>query len=80
MANINISVNSKDLYTITLDVFEWQGLTVNDTSVSVYSGPNPQIKFQYAQTTPGMLLFKAISNNNIVIVNPTNHLKLILLI
>lgn len=78
MANINISVDqSSDLYTITLDMFEWTALYTSPDGktwslVPRYIGPDPNIQFQYTQTSVGNLQFKAVANQNIVIVNSAN--------
>ena len=74
MANINITVDTTtDLFTITLDIWEWTNLYVKVngawTPVQPYGGGN-NIQFQYAQSTPGPLQFKAVANHNIDIVNP----------
>ena len=63
MANLNISVNN-DLYTITLDQFEWTSLSVNGVAVTASAGG-----FSYSQTTPGSLMFVAQATQ-IVAVNP----------
>lgn len=74
MADINITVTSPDTFTITLDVWEWTGLTVNGAAVSPYSGPNPNIQFQY--TGLGPINFIATATQDIDIVNPGNIMVL----
>ncbi len=69
MADINISV-SNSLFTITLDIWEWTGLTVNGSAVPKYTGPKPNIQFQYVQQAQGTLHFEAAADQNIVLVNP----------
>lgn len=70
MADINIAVASPGTFTITLDVWEWTGLTVNGTPVSPYTGPETNVQFQY--TGPGPINWQATANQNLVIVNPGN--------
>ena len=75
MANINITVDTTtDLFTITLDIWEWTNLYIWQngawTPVPPYGGGN-NIQFQYQQPAPsGPLKFKAVANHNIDIVNP----------
>lgn len=72
MADINIGV-ANGLFTVTLDLWEWTGLTVNGVAVQPVNQGN--VQFQYAQTgAPAALHFKATANQNIDIVNPGNSL------
>jgi hypothetical protein len=74
MADISISVNGKQS-TITLDKWEWTGLTVNGIPAKKYHGPNPNIQFQ--ETEDLVIHFTAIANHYIDLVNPgtTEFLK-----
>ncbi len=80
MADINISVDTTtDLFTITLDKWEWTDLYIKEggnwVPVSPYNGPDPNVQFRYQQPPPaGPLSFKAVANSNLVIVNPANLL------
>jgi len=69
MAGINIT-EENGLYTITLDIWEWTGLTVNGEPVEAKNQGN--IQFQYKQKVPGPIHFIATANHYIVIVNPDN--------
>lgn len=71
MADINISVNSSEA-TITLDVWEWTGLSINGTPASRYSGPNPNIQFQESSSLQDgkAIHFTATANQYIDLVNP----------
>lgn len=77
MASINVSVNDKGLVTITLDKFEWKDLIVNGKSVPPYTGPEPNVKFKYEQTTFGDISFHAIADNYLVPINPPFVYKLL---
>lgn len=70
MADINIS-ESNGLYTISLDKWEWTGLTVNGTNVPAVNQGN--IQFQ-SSPTEGPIHFVATANQYIDIVNPGNML------
>ncbi len=74
MANINIT-ESKGLFTITLDVFEWTSLTVNGTAILPSSGV-PGVQYQYIQQTPGPVRFVATANQ-LVLLNGPNNLDMI---
>lgn len=81
MADINISVDtSTQLYTITLDKWEWTNLYIWENNqwvnVSRYSGPSNNIQFQYTQPSAGHLKFKAVANENVVLVNGPNMMFL----
>jgi hypothetical protein len=77
MADIVITVNlSTELITITLDKWEWTGLTVNGEPLEPYNGSNPNIQFQYVQKKAGMVKFTAAANQNINLVNGPNILPL----
>ena len=76
MADINISVNEQGLFTIQLDVWEWEKLSVNGQPVPKYDGPEPNVQYKYVQETAGTISFKAEANHNIEIVNPPTDLKL----
>ncbi|OSZ63930.1 hypothetical protein [Hydrogenophaga sp. IBVHS2] len=72
MADINIGVNN-GLFTVTLDQWEWTGLTVNGTPVKPVNQGN--VQFQFTQTgSPAPVHFRAVANQNIDIVNPGNTL------
>lgn len=68
MADINIGV-ANDLFTVTLDKWEWTGLTVNGTPIQAVNQGN--VQFRYTQTgSPAPVHFTARANQNIDIVNP----------
>ncbi|WP_257325649.1 hypothetical protein [Pseudoalteromonas rhizosphaerae] len=70
MADINISENN-GLVSITLDRWEWTGLTVNGDPINKTKGP---IQFQYNQANPGPIHFVATANQYIVLFNEGNLL------
>ena len=71
MADINISEND-GLFSITLDIWEWTGLTVNGDPLNPINRGN--IQYQYNQESSGPIHFVATANQYIVLVNPANIL------
>lgn len=71
MADINISEHD-GLFSITLDKWEWTGLTVNGDPVSPIN--QGDVQFQYNQRSAGTIHFTATANQYIVLVNPANLL------
>ncbi len=65
MAAILITENN-NLFSITLDVWDWTGLTVNGVVIPQVNG-----MWTYTQTTPGPVDFQATANY-VVTVNPGN--------
>lgn len=61
MAAIGITINKQGLTTITLDVFEWTKLYVNDQLIN---------GTKFTQKSPGTLTFKAYATGDLVPVNP----------
>jgi|GEM_PF-3082064 len=77
MAAIGITVSTtNDLFTITLDKWEWTALYIKENGVWVampsYPDPTqPDLQFRYTQSSPGPLSFKAVADTNLVVVNPS---------
>jgi tyrosinase len=70
MANINITVNGTEA-AITLDIWEWTGLSINGIAVPTYTGSIPNIQFLGSGIiSNSSLQFTATANKYIVIVNP----------
>ena len=70
MAAISITLNqATNTFSITLDKWEWTGLTVNGTSVPSSQG---DIQFEFNQASPGNIHFVATANQYIDLVNPGN--------
>ncbi|MFY9223531.1 MAG: hypothetical protein WAQ98_12730 [Blastocatellia bacterium] len=72
MADINITVQN-DVFTITLDTFEWQQLIVDGIKIPPYTGPNRK-NIQFQGSGNGVVKFTAIANQNIKILNPSAQL------
>ncbi len=69
MAAILINVdNTSNLYTITLDKWEWTGLKVNGEDIPSINMGN--VQFRYVQETSGPIHFEATANKNIKLKNP----------
>lgn len=67
MANILITIDTKTgLYSISLDHYEWTGLTVNGMKID----PNPDGGYSYSQKKVGLFDFKATSSKEVTILNP----------
>ncbi len=60
MADIDISVSKEDLFTITLDQWEWESLTVNGQPQPAIN--KDKIQFQYCQKESGTIHFTATAN------------------
>ncbi|MFP9100516.1 hypothetical protein ACLI09_15820 [Flavobacterium sp. RHBU_24] len=68
MPHININANTTtNLFSITLDQYQWTSLTVNGTKVPMKSNTNTV----YTESVPGPIIFTAVVNS-VSIVNPDN--------
>ncbi len=82
MAHISITVEqATGLYTISLDVWEWQSLSIWENGAWVdmplYEGPNKEIKFLYEQKAPvGPVQFKIVANEYVGTAIPATMLLL----
>ncbi|MFK8059399.1 MAG: hypothetical protein AB8B78_04835 [Polaribacter sp.] len=75
MADINISINQEsDTYTITLDKWEWTGLSVNGNVINPINQGN--IQFQYKQSSAETIHFIATANQYIDLINSGNPMYL----
>lgn len=70
MADINISI-SDNLFSIKLDIWEWESLEVNGQNIPAKSNGG-NVQFEYTQSEPGHITFTAKANQHIDIVNPGN--------
>jgi hypothetical protein len=71
MAAIDITVKD-NLYNITLDTWDWIGLTVNGVDIQPEMQPDGGNLWKYAQTSPGPVDFTATADY-VTAVNPGSN-------
>ena len=73
MANITVSVEPTNTFTITLGKSDWLNLIVGNVPVPPYEGPDPDIGYQYSGDGPIDFTAKA---DNVTLVNPGETMTL----
>jgi len=67
MANISVTVDSSNIFTITLDKNDWISMGVGDKDIPPYDGPDSGIGYQYSGPGPIDLRARA---QGVTLVNP----------